>query len=494
MAWSSILFVQIILVCIVSSGFLLCYKLFIIPYVKMKKMNLKGPPFKPLIGNLLDYGITKQHIAQIKLREKYGDIYGTQFFQIPTIWIGDPDILKMVMVKEFSNFPNRYSFAKALNPLDKGLPELKDQSWHRIRNVVLPTFSSSKLKLIYPYICEMGNHLVESLISNADGNGRAIEFCQPCSKFTIEIILATAFGIEIDNLAEKEKLTRATNIVFGSQPSALFLLLFTSVRLFKMIEPIFGEGLASLEYITKVTTKIIKQRRRNMEAGIECRKDFLQQIIEAGDQDKLNDDEIVGQAFIFLTAGFHTISNTLSFACYLLATNPDKQQKLYQEIESIFSADQDIDYDTLFELSYLNMVVLETMRIYPAGFFINRDIKEDKTINGIHFAKGAMLAVPIYAIHHNPKLWPDPDKFIPERFTEEEKVKRHPFSYIPFGDGPRNCIGMRLALLEVKLAVAKIVQKMELLTTEKTEIPLEMETGTNLTAPNGIYLAVRKRH
>ena len=217
-------------------------------------------------------------------------------------------------------------------------------------------------------------------------------------------------------------------------------------------------------------------------------------MIEAGDNDKLTDEEIISQSFIFLIAGYETTANSVAYACYLLATNPDVQQKLINEIDTNCPDAISINYDSVQGLPYLDMVISETLRIYPPGFLINREANDQAEINGIHVAKDIMIAIPVYGIHHNPKIWPNPEQFIPERFSPEEKAKRPPCSYLAFGNGPRNCIGMRLALLEAKIALVKILQNVELIAVTETENPLKIRTGASLSPINGIYLGFRKRH
>ncbi|CAF1466073.1 unnamed protein product [Adineta steineri] len=114
-------------------------------------------------------------------------------------------------------------------------------------------------------------------------------------------------------------------------------------------------------------------------------------------------------------------------------------------------------------------------------------------LGGYQLPKGTVINVPVYSLHHDPNVWPDPEKFIPERFLPEEKAKRHPMAFLPFGDGPRNCIGMRFALLEAKIAIAKAIRVIEIQSCEKTEIPLILTKTTMLSPQNGVWLRVARR-
>ncbi|EDV24416.1 uncharacterized protein TRIADDRAFT_56197 [Trichoplax adhaerens] len=470
------------------------YRNFIVPYRKLSKLGINVSPPMPLLGNMLDYGSTNRHIAQVKRQELYGNVCGTLFFHIPNLWVGDPEMLKIITVKEFSNFANRFSLTKPRPPFDKTVVQLKDQDWKRVRTILIPTFSTSKLKGIMPLITDAGDNLIKTM-SKAEEEGRAIDMWRTCGVYTMKVILATVFGIDFESKEQEKKLTESAARLFRNTNGVIQFFSIFLTPLFRMVEPLLGGNLVkSTIYLAKTAENVLRERRRNLKNGIPCRRDILQQMIEAGDGDKLTDEEIIAQAFIFLIAGYDTTANTLGFASYSLATNPDVQKKLRDEIDSLCPDANSIDYDTLFSLPYLDMVISETLRMYPPAYFVNREAKEDITINGLLVPKDIMVSFPIYGIHHNPELWPKPNEFIPERFSPEEKAKQIPCSYLPFGGGPRNCVGMRLALLEAKLALVKIIQNFELKTVAETEIPLKLRSGTTLSPFNGAYVGLTRRY
>ncbi|RDD39464.1 Cytochrome P450 3A11 [Trichoplax sp. H2] len=469
------------------------YKSWIRPYRLLRKLGLKVPFPKPIVGNLMDYHPAVQHLGQLKNQEKYGRVYGGLFFSIPAIWVSEPNLLKSVCIKNFSNFSDRYSLVNGIEPFGEMLLELKGTDWKRIRNILLPTFSASKLKAIMAFIDKAGDRLVATILK-AEQDGQSIDLWRTCGKFTMEVILATAFGIEFESKEHEEKLTNAARGLFEISPGPLQFLLIFAPSLFRVLEPkLGGQFMNSTHYLVKTCKQVIKERRRNMAQGIACRRDILQQMLEAGDSDKLNDQEVVAQALLFLAAGYETTANALAFATHSLATNPEIQQRVFDEISDKLSETDSVDYDSVGDLPYLEMVIAETLRMYPPVFHFNRDIKEDMEIDGLQVSKEAMIGIPVYAIHHDPKIWPEPEQFRPERFTSEEKSKRDPCTYLPFGNGPRNCIGMRLAMVEVKLAIVKILQKVELIVTKETDVPIQLKCGTTLSPANGVHVGFRKR-
>lgn len=159
------------------------------------------------------------------------------------------------------------------------------------------------------------------------------------------------------------------------------------------------------------------------------------------------DDEIIAQCFLFFAAGFDTASTLMSFLAYELALNQDIQQKLYEEIREINGTlnGTRLTYDTLSMMKYFDQVISEALRKWPPAIFTNRkctkDYEYDLDGNKVLIERGKSVWIPIYSIHHDAELYENPEKFDPERFNDENKKKIKPGSYIPFGIGPRNCIG-----------------------------------------------------
>lgn len=163
---------------------------------------------------------------------------------------------------------------------------------------------------------------------------------------------------------------------------------------------------------------------------------------------EITDEVITAQALVFFIAGFTTASSTMSFMAYELAVNPDIQKKLQQEVDVVVSTNDQVSYEDVLKMKYLDQVVSETLRKYPPGYVMNRICVKDYVIepkgdneNLAVIEKGCLVAIPVIALHYSPEFFDDPEKFQPERFSEENKSKIIPGSYMPFGMGPRNCIG-----------------------------------------------------
>jgi len=210
---------------------------------------------------------------------------------------------------------------------------------------------------------------------------------------------------------------------------------------------------------------------------------------------RLTEDEILAQAWIFFVAGYETTATTLSFCSYELALNQDCQQKLYEEVSSAVDQNGEISYETLTKLPYLDSVISETLRIYPPAIRLEREAMTDYKLGdtGIELFKGQLIEIPTYAIHHSEEYYPDPHIFNPERFMPENRDQIIPYTYMPFGSGPRNCIGMRFALMEAKLGLAQIIRRFRLVRSDKTEVPLKFLPVTPICAAKSLIVGIEKR-
>ena len=313
------------------------------------------------------------------------------------------------------------------------------------------------------------------------------------SKLTLEVILSTAFGVDA-------KIQLGENTEMLERAKAIFKVPNT-VR--QMARLPFGNYLLRLlmrlsgiksNYFEGVVGEIIKSRRQQ---GLSVRKDLLQLMMNANDEttvegvSRLSDEEIVAQSIVFLLAGYETSSNTLAFTLYFLAVNPDVQDKLRKEIsEALESNAKKPLYDVAQNIEFLDCVIKEAQRLCPPAAQINRECSEDYDLNGIHIPAGTEITIPIYAIHRDPDAWEEPEKFDPERFRGPSKDTRHAFQFIPFGAGPRNCIGMRFALLEIKVALVRILVKYKFVQSPETRVPLVIHAGATLSAKDGVCVRV----
>ncbi|XP_058536718.1 cytochrome P450 3A6-like [Ochotona princeps] len=467
-------------------------------YGLFKKLGIPGPTPLPFLGNIMGYrkGVWN---FDMKCYKKYGNMWGLFDGRQPVLVITDPEMIKTVLVKEcYSVFTNRRSFGP-VGFMKNTLTNSKDEEWKRLRTLVSPTFTSGKLKEMLPIIAHYGDVLVKNLSQEAE-KGKPINVKEIFGAYSMDVITATSFGVNIVSLRNPQDLflknvRRLLNL-------NLFSPLLFSATLFPFLTTVY-EALNITKYprdvIEFLKTSVEKIKEDRLTDKKKHRVDFLQLMINSQnskDVDSykaLTDTELLAQSITFLFAGYETTSNALSFIMYLLATHSDVQQKLQQEVDSAFSNQALVTYDAIMQMEYLDMVVNETLRLYPVGSRLVRVCKKDIEINGVSIPKGTAVAIPVYALHQDPKYWTEPYEFCPERFNKKNKDNINPYVYLPFGAGPRNCIGMRFALLNIKLALVRLMHDFSFKPCKETQIPLKLSPQTLLKPEKPIILKVVSR-
>ncbi|GAB6028882.1 hypothetical protein CHUAL_004681 [Chamberlinius hualienensis] len=227
--------------------------------------------------------------------------------------------------------------------------------------------------------------------------------------------------------------------------------------------------------------------------GKKRRLAFLDMLLEMAEENKLTNDDIREEVDTFMFEGHDTTAAGLAWVLYNIGRFPEVEEKLYEEIRSVLGDEpREITAGDIKNLKYLECVIKESFRLFPPVPFFGRQIKEDAEICGYKIPAGVTSMVLAYTLHRDSKYFPDPEKFDPERFFPENTVNRHPYAYVPFSAGPRNCIGQKFAMMEEKVLTAKIVQKYKIHSLHKQEeIPLLAEFV--LRPMNGMWLKLENR-
>ncbi|XP_076838981.1 cytochrome P450 3A27-like [Brachyhypopomus gauderio] len=468
------------------------------------KLGVPGPKPLPFLGNMLEYR-KGFHAFDTECFRRYGRIWGIYEGRVPVLCILDKTIIKSVLVKEcYSLFINRRDFG--LNgQLYDSLFVIKDDNWRRIRAVLSPSFTSGRLKEMFGIMKTHSNTLVKNLEKTAK-QVTGVNVKQLFGAYSMDVITSTAFSVDIDSLNNPDdpfvmNVKKLANFDFLDPLFLIAVLLpFTIPLLEKFNLSFFPTSVTDFffAFLQKIKTDRVAK-------GYKKRVDILQLMVDSETAEEvehqpgperwkgLNDHEILSQSMSFIFAGYETTSSTLSFFFYTMATNPETMKKLQEEIDQTFPDQTPVQYDAVMNMDYLDAALNECLRLYPVAARLDRVCKETVEINGLTIPKGAVVMIPTFPLHRDPEYWTDPDTFNPERFTKENKELIDPYVFMPFGVGPRNCIGMRFAILSMKLAIVEILQSFDANVCTETKVPLELGMGAFLTPKQPIKLRFSPR-
>ncbi|GBM53404.1 Cytochrome P450 3A41 [Araneus ventricosus] len=420
--------------------------------------------------------------------KKYGNIFGYFNGELPFVVVKDLEMLKQIFIKDFHVFCNR-PFVMDISPLNRTLIGLKGTRWKEVRSILTPNFSTGKIKLLSHIVSRKVDITVDVVTKKAE-KGEIFDMHEVVQALTLDVIADCALAMKTrcqDN-PQDIFLTSVRSYFHHAHNSVLeYAIMFPSVKYIMSFLNKFMTAGQMTNLIVDSVNKAISERRKNPEVKS---MDFLQMMLDHRGNDGtavgLSDEEIVANSYLFILGGYESTATSLAYTFYLLAKHPEIQDKLYEEIKKA----EDDSYITVQSLPYLNQMLTESLRLYPPiTGFINRECSEDYQVGSITIPKGAVVQAPVWDIHHDPELWPDPWTFDPNRFSPENKASLNSMAYMPFGIGRRNCIAAQFALSEAKLTIFKLVKKFRFEACEKTDDPLTLICPAVITTPaNGVHL------
>ncbi|EZA59932.1 Cytochrome P450 6a2 [Ooceraea biroi] len=494
---------EILCACLVILLLLYYYVTYEFDYWTSRRVN--GPKPVPFFGNTKNFILGKMCMGDVfkSIYDKYPKerMVGAFIRGEPVLVLRDADDIKQVLIKDFTTFPERHSevYEKA-EPMSLHLFRLDAVRWRPLRTQLSPIFTSGKLKDMFHLLLNCSEHF-ERYLAEMVPIERIVECRNLTSKFTIDVIGTCAFGIEMNALNEENnEFCKMGRKIFRSDLKTLVRNTLKDIPWFyKRIGHIFDDHDIT-EFMTNITRDTIEYRKKNNVR----RHDFVDTLIELKDHpeklgiNNVNDTFIAAQSFVFFAAGFETSSTTIAFAMYELARNHKVQEKLRDEMKQILSSCSNgtISYDDIKKFTYLEQVFRETLRKYPPVMFLSRKAERDYTFESTQLTirKGLKVFIPVYAIQHDPSIYPDPEVFDPERFNDDNADLKNSMYYLPFGNGPRNCIGARFAVYQVKIGLIKVLMNYKIDVCEKTEIPLTNEpmSAIMLQPRHGVYVKLTR--
>lgn len=370
-----------------------------------------------------------------------------------------------------------------------------------MRTLLSPAFTSSKMKIMFSSMSECAIDFTEFLSTANKGDTDTKDVF---SRYTNDVIATCAFGIKVNSMKNPNN----KFYTYGKDAAD-----FTGIRLFKFLFFRSFPWLARSLGATFVSNQLYNFFKNTVKNTIEtrdaeniARPDMIQLMMDIrgkhGTEKELDIDDMTAQAFVFYFGGFETSSTTMSFAAHEIATHPDVQAKLKQEIDEVLeTSNGEVTYEAIYKLKYLDAVISEVLRLYPPLAFVERVCEEAYELppalpseKPFVLKKDMIVWVPVHAIHRDEKYYDNPDRFCPERFLDSNMYHNSP-CYIPFGYGPRMCIANRFAILEIKILLFHLLARCELKPCAKTTLPMRFNKKSLLVlAENGFWLNIQRRN
>ncbi|KAF2508059.1 cytochrome P450 [Flavobacterium zhairuonense] len=380
---------------------------------------------------------------------KLGDSFSLKIgFSKYLILSRDNDIAQYILVKNQKNYyKSKFQSVYLSKYLGKGLLTSDGDFWLQQRRLIQPAFHKQKMNMLV-------NNMNATITSEIDvlKENETFNAFPAMSQLAFNVVAKSLFEFSIS----EEKLHRIKFIIEEVQKFLVKEIRLPHKALWFSLSGQVKKHLKLAEENDSIIKEIIETRN----ASNDDFNDLLNMLLETRYEDtgeSMSTQQLIDEIKILFIAGHETTANALTFTLHFLGSNPEVQQKVFNEIIEIESQTDNV-IEQLQKMTYTNAVLNESMRLYPPAWITDRQNLEDDTIGSFKIKKGTLIGVSFYELHRNPKYWQDPDEFIPERFLDEQKKQSMQYFY-PFGAGPRMCIGAGFAIYEMCLAISHIVKR-----------------------------------
>lgn len=437
------------------------------------------PGWSQWITNLLPWRVDFDSLTyMLKSTQQFGNFFAIWIGEKPIYIVTNPVLVHEILVERAKEFHKADMIRTAVGAfVGNGLFLNEGESWRRQRKLSQPAFHHQR-------IAAYGETMVQQTLDLLTGwqPGETRDIAEEMTELTLGIVNKTLFNVDVraqaDHIGELmvTVLTRANDRINNYDP--------IWARLFKAKE---RREATAIQELFAIIEGIIDQHRRNGEDT----GDLLSMLLAARDEEgnPMSEQQLRDEVITLFIAGHETTANAVAWAFYLVARHPEVEAKLLQELASLNG--QPPTMADLAQLPYSEQVIKEAMRLYPPAGGVTRQPIHDITLGGYPIAKGSTVAISTYAMHHDPKLYPDPERFDPERFTPENEAKLPRMAYLPFGGGPRICIGNSFAMMEARLILATVLQRFSLQLASTKAV--RAEQLFTLRPKGGLKMVVHKR-
>lgn len=496
---------------ILGVGVVLLYRYISNLYLQFERDGIPGPKPTFFIGNLRDFVNVDPLQKFVELTKRYGKVFGYYEGLTPSIVVSDPVLIEQILVKHFKHFdgrPNSYPLLHGAETL--ALQNINGAVWKQQRDALAPVFNSSSIAQMLPRIQRSAESYVQNLGRAQAEHPEGFDVRELNQRYCLDSFMAATFEEEM-----QQSVTQADRDLFrvymdaslysASPENPVCGLARVYPALTSLLRLFDNHHRRLLHALTQRTAEFIQEERltQALESKTPGAGSLLRYLVSAhvALRDHANntvhvpltDVQVHAHLVELLGGGLGTSLSTLHFCLYCLARHARAQEKLRQEVDATCPPHEHITLNHMHSMEFLDMFLNETLRHFPVAPGVARTCAEDCTVGGYHFRKGTVVRLLGSVQYMDPEVFPDPQDFRPERFSKAEREKRHVYTWFPFGSGPRMCVAKRLGVLQVKMALVRLLQNYEVRTTSRTQTPLPTALRPFLTPTGPVHLAFVSR-
>ncbi|XP_030384627.1 probable cytochrome P450 6d2 [Scaptodrosophila lebanonensis] len=473
---------------------------------------------------MLDAVVKQERSFGLVVRDIYerhsSKIVGIYMSYKPTLLVRDAELARKILTSEFDSFHDRGIFIdEEHDQLSANLFNLRGASWRNLRAKLTPSFSSGKLKGMFNTIDDVGDKLVQHLSGIVEEKREVeIEIKEKLTTYAVDIIGSVIFGLDIDSFSNPDnEFRRVSSTLFQQEALALKIHNMAS-----FVCPPIAKAMNRFGFenrVLKTLRDIMQQTIEFREQNNVVRKDLLQLLIRLRNTGKIGDDDdkvwdmetakedlkamsidkIAAQGFLFYAAGSETTASTAAFTLYELSMYPELLQEARNEIDSVLERHNlkrtdKLTYEAVQDLKFLDLCIMETVRKYPGLPMLNRECTEDYKLPDSDYTikKGTPILISLFGMHHDPNYFPNPSDYDPHRF-DTQSPNYDQTAYMPFGEGPRHCIALRMGKVNAKVAVTKVLANFDIAEAPRKEVEYKFDASPVMVPKSGLKVRLTKR-
>nr|CAI5840714.1 unnamed protein product [Callosobruchus analis] len=441
--------------------------------------RLKGPPALPILGNVLTVNDAKKlEELGTNASQMYGSLFRCWISIVPFIWVYEPEHLKIILGS--SKISRKNVFYSILhNFVGQGLITNNGYRWRKNRKLIQPYFHINILESYIDVFLENAHKFTNEFLKYGKDS---INVTSSINRCVLNTLHESILGVPVDD----DSPYRKGEVMLTQRIARPWLLLQSIFNLTPFAEKEYHQKLSLHNY----TRKVLEIRKKEYDkSSLRC---LLDMFIEIADTNKdFTEEDMINEGVTFMLAGQDSVGAAIAFTLFFLAKHQEVQNRVYEEIDNLRTESM-ITVTQLNSMKYLEQVIKESLRLIPSVPILSRVLTEDVKLDGEILGRGTNVFISPFITHRLPHYFPDPLKFDPDRFSQENMERMHPYSFIPFSIGPRNCIGYKFALLEIKTILSVFLKQFRI-TLAKDHDNCTLSYRVTLRAKGGIWLHLHSR-